>query len=495
MDRLCAATDTAGAPPPDALASIIHQVGRPSPAGGAGPGTLGSELSSSNPVAGAGRPVKADGKPANTYSPTDVAVTAPALSGVCSWMTGLLRACASACPCCSAEAGTSVSQTGRGDGRAAKTASSTHLPVMRSSAAGGQEALATASIAHGARGGSEGSSETLQRSVSTAGTPSAAATAAQADAAPYITAAHDNRSSGAAVGAVAAAAAVAGNRSSAPSPAADTGAAGSGGDDGANTVPVGVPRLVNSGSAAGNSTLAPPPPPPPHSTLAGFAAITIPSPHRHAISRKNPLLPPLSRKQEGKMCLVLDLDETLVHSNFKPVPGADLVVPVKLGPTVHPVHVMTRPGWQSFLEVLAESYELVVFTASVDYYANPLLDRLDPTGKLISHRLFRESCVFWQGNYIKDMSLLGRDERRSIIVDNSPASYLLHPQNALPCTSFFEDKADGELPRLCRFLAQLARRNVADVRRHLIEWSTFADGGLGEDDTDLEPMGKAASRP
>jgi len=192
------------------------------------------------------------------------------------------------------------------------------------------------------------------------------------------------------------------------------------------------------------------------------------------------------------MCLVLDLDETLVHSNFKAVLGADLVVPVKLQNVVHPVHVMARPGMRSFLRTLAKQYELVVFTASVDYYANPLLDRLDPDGTLITHRLFRESCVLWQGSYIKDMSLLGRDERRSIIVDNSPASYLLHPQNALPCSSFFEDKTDRELPRLARFLRHLAERDVPDVRQCLIEWASFPDHGLGEDDTDVEPMGARA---
>ena len=187
------------------------------------------------------------------------------------------------------------------------------------------------------------------------------------------------------------------------------------------------------------------------------------------------------------MCLVLDLDETLVHSSFKPVRGADLVVPVKMNQAVHPVHVMTRPGWRSFLRSLAKHFEIVVFTASVDYYANPLLDRLDPKREWISHRLFRESCVLWRGNYIKDMSLLGRDEARTILVDNSPASYLLHPQNAVPCVAFFDDKTDRELPRLSRFLEHLAERDVADVRPCLIEWSTFTDGGLGEDDTDVIP--------
>jgi Dullard-like phosphatase family protein len=219
--------------------------------------------------------------------------------------------------------------------------------------------------------------------------------------------------------------------------------------------------------------------------LVKFSPIRVPPKARHAINWRRPLLPSATVSNAKKMCLVLDLDETLVHSSFKPVSGADLVVPVRLNGSVHPVHVMLRPGCHGFLNRLSRLFEIVVFTASVDYYANPLLDRLDPDGQIIHHRLFRESCVLWQGNYIKDMSLLGRDERRTILVDNSPASYLLQPQNALPCSSFFDDKTDTELVRLERFLTFLARQNGEDVRTKLYQWSEFADGGLAEDDTDV----------
>ena len=70
----------------------------------------------------------------------------------------------------------------------------------------------------------------------------------------------------------------------------------------------------------------------------------------------------------------------------------------------------------------------MIYTASLSKYADPLLDMLD-VHKVIDARLFRESCVYFEGHYVKDLSLLNRDVAHSIIVDNSPMSYSFHPGN------------------------------------------------------------------
>lgn len=63
-------------------------------------------------------------------------------------------------------------------------------------------------------------------------------------------------------------------------------------------------------------------------------------------------------------------------------------------------------------------------------YADPVADLLDRWG-VFRARLFRESCVFHRGNYVKDLNKLGRDLQSVVIVDNSPASYIFHPDNAV----------------------------------------------------------------
>uniref|UniRef100_A0A673BCK2 Mitochondrial import inner membrane translocase subunit TIM50 n=1 Tax=Sphaeramia orbicularis TaxID=375764 RepID=A0A673BCK2_9TELE len=120
------------------------------------------------------------------------------------------------------------------------------------------------------------------------------------------------------------------------------------------------------------------------------------------------LLPEMKISDYGRKCVVIDLDETLVHSSFKVT------------------------------------------------YADPVADLLDQWG-VFRARLFRESCVFHRGNYVKDLSRLGRELNNVIIVDNSPASYIFHPENAVPVQSWFDDMNDTELLDLLPFFEGLSK--------------------------------------
>ena len=95
---------------------------------------------------------------------------------------------------------------------------------------------------------------------------------------------------------------------------------------------------------------------------------------------------------------------------------------------------------------------------------------------VFAHRLFRESCVYDRGNYVKDLSKLGREINRTIIIDNSPASYLFQPQNAIPCSSWFDDKNDTLLKGMS-FEDIMSAKNVVPGKFHAIEkiQKTFQD--------------------
>lgn len=200
------------------------------------------------------------------------------------------------------------------------------------------------------------------------------------------------------------------------------------------------------------------------------------------------LLDPVSPEHKGRKCLVLDLDETLVHSSFERV-DCSFSLPIELDGQQYPVYVLKRPFVDEFITECAKYYELVIFTASLSEYANPVIDTLDKKG-LIKHRLFRESCVFHEGQaYVKDLSRLGRELKDCIIIDNSPLSYLFDPNNAIGCTSWFGDEMDTELLDLLPVLKGplLAINDVTkmlDAEIQTVEWLINHYGEKTEESND-----------
>ncbi|KAL7511542.1 hypothetical protein ACHAXN_008909 [Cyclotella atomus] len=192
-------------------------------------------------------------------------------------------------------------------------------------------------------------------------------------------------------------------------------------------------------------------------------------PYQYAIppnwSSRTKALPPLSRSSPP-ICLVLDLDETLVHCTVEPIQNADMVFPVEFNGMEYVVHVRCRPFLKEFLEKVSAEFEVVVFTASQQVYADKLLDKIDPEGKYIRHRLFRDSCLPVEGNFLKDLTILGRDLRRAVLVDNSPHAFGYQVDNGIPIESWFDDPEDRELLKLERFLRSLhGKEDVRDVVR------------------------------
>lgn len=166
----------------------------------------------------------------------------------------------------------------------------------------------------------------------------------------------------------------------------------------------------------------------------------LPAPPRPLVPRRQPsyALPTFLSPEThlpAKKTLIIDLDETLIHSMAK---GGRMstghMVEVRLTtsypsalsgvPILYYVH--ERPGCHDFLRKVCKWYNLVVFTASVQEYADPVIDWLERERKYFSGRYYRQHCTFRNGAYIKDLAQVEPDLSRVMILDNSPMSYIFH---------------------------------------------------------------------
>jgi CTD nuclear envelope phosphatase 1 len=168
--------------------------------------------------------------------------------------------------------------------------------------------------------------------------------------------------------------------------------------------------------------------------------------------------------------LVLDLDETLIHSHHdgivrpmvKPGTPPDFVLRVVIDK--HPVRffVHKRPHVDYFLSVVSQWYDLVVFTASMEIYGTAVADKLDRGQGMLTRRYFRQHCTMDYGGYTKDLKAIHPDLSSILILDNSPGAYRRFPDNAIPIKSWFSDARDTCLLYLLPFLDCLRFTN--DVR-------------------------------
>jgi len=176
-------------------------------------------------------------------------------------------------------------------------------------------------------------------------------------------------------------------------------------------------------------------------------------------SPKNRQVLPVHLKRKT---LILDLDETLVHSTIKPVTKHDMTVDVLIDGVNCTFYVIKRPHVDHFLKKVAEWFDVIIFTASMQQYADPLINQLD-TKRVVKSRLFRESCLQKDGNFVKDLSLIGQDLASTVIVDNSPVAYSNNKDSALPIDNWMGDNpSDESLLNLLPFLNAL--RFTSDVR-------------------------------
>jgi CTD small phosphatase-like protein 2 len=159
-----------------------------------------------------------------------------------------------------------------------------------------------------------------------------------------------------------------------------------------------------------------------------------------AVGGYEPLPQPMSpylpdAKDPTGYTLVLDLDETLVH--YYEVGGEG--------------SFRIRPGCDKFLEEMSKLYEVCIFTAAMQDYADWVLDQIDKE-KRISYRMYRQHASPTGMVFIKDLSKIGRPLNKTIIVDNVAENFTLQPDNGIFIKSWFDDMNDTALLELAPLL-------------------------------------------
>ncbi|EAN30762.1 dullard-like phosphatase domain protein [Theileria parva strain Muguga] len=173
-----------------------------------------------------------------------------------------------------------------------------------------------------------------------------------------------------------------------------------------------------------------------------------------------------------KKMLVLDLDETLIHSSFEPSNNSFPMQLMQNG-VERTIYIGKRPYLSEFLSVVSNFYEIVIFTAGLKSYADPVIDFIDPDG-VCKRRLFRDSCKYWNGYYIKDLEILNKPLKDVVTIDNSPCCYCLNPENAIPIETWFNDENDSELCDLVPLLRRLAHtEDVTNIIPSLFNHEIF----------------------
>jgi Dullard-like phosphatase family protein len=206
-------------------------------------------------------------------------------------------------------------------------------------------------------------------------------------------------------------------------------------------------------------------------TLITFEPLPPMLPNLDLISK----LPP--HKNADVYTLVLDLDETLVHYSEHDGMGSYEI----------------RPGMYEFIQRMHRNgYEIVIFTAATQDYADWVIDQIDPE-RLIHHRLYRQHALPWGPIFVKDLSRIGRDLDRTLIIDNVQENFMLQPHNGIFILSWYDDPKDTALFALTPLLDELitTKSKVHEIlekyKNDIPLWAGFDSYDVHGDFSEFDP--------
>ena len=192
-------------------------------------------------------------------------------------------------------------------------------------------------------------------------------------------------------------------------------------------------------------------------------------------------------ESEKKKLLLIDLDETLIHSEFRNKNNykeLDLFTSTSKCHSrtfsysdenyIYYMDVFFRPHLKQFLSEVSKYFDLAIFTAAMKGYADTIIDFIDPHKKIFEFRLYREACIPIQDRlYIKDLRIIkDYDPKNVILMDNSLYSFMNQPSNGMLVNSFYTSHKDTQLISAKNFLINHIFP-CDDVRKECEKWYHF----------------------
>ena len=167
------------------------------------------------------------------------------------------------------------------------------------------------------------------------------------------------------------------------------------------------------------------------------------------------------------MTLIIDLDETLVHTDFNcNYEVFDKILEFSFEGEVFQIPLILRPGVRQFLHQAKQLFNIIIFTAGKREYADCILNYIDPENKIFNYRFYRDYCLSIKNKvFIKDLRIFENLKMNELlIIDNSLYSFANQLSNGILISSFYNDKNDCELLNLYHYLLKLHSANVEDIR-------------------------------
>ena len=159
-----------------------------------------------------------------------------------------------------------------------------------------------------------------------------------------------------------------------------------------------------------------------------------------------------------KYPIVLDLDETLINIEFKKIQSNKCIL-----------HF--RPGLFSFLTDIKPFCELIKFTSALKEYAQPIINEIELKNKYFDYNFFREHSIICGNDFVKDISRIGRNMKKIIIIDNMRENFRLNLENGIKIAPFNGNENDGILYELKKLIIMIYKQGYEDLTLALKDYS------------------------